>query len=111
MKEQIEKIDLIPKRDEGGDDYGEEEVKSSEMRVEDYTREEIEEDMGAIDWEFAYNEVLKVEEKKQDEAKLEQQRKMQEEKKRIEEELAKKYSLEKQKEIEVQNKKFEELRK
>jgi hypothetical protein len=34
------------------------------MRVDDYSKHEIEEDMNSIDWEFAYNEVLKIEEKK-----------------------------------------------
>lgn len=34
------------------------------MVVEDYTREEVEQDMNSIDWERAYNEILKVEEKK-----------------------------------------------
>jgi len=33
------------------------------MRVDDYTKEEIEEDMHFIDWEFAYNELLKSEDK------------------------------------------------
>jgi hypothetical protein len=35
-----------------------------QLRVEDYSKVEIEEDMNSIDWDFAYNEVLKLEEMK-----------------------------------------------
>jgi hypothetical protein len=34
------------------------------IRVDDYSKIEIEEDMNATDWEFAYKEVLKLEEEK-----------------------------------------------
>ncbi len=41
------------------------------MRVEDYSKEEIDEDLNAIDWDFAYDEVLKIEEKKKDKLQAE----------------------------------------
>lgn len=34
------------------------------VRVNDYSKEEIDEDLNAIDWDFAYKEVLKIENKK-----------------------------------------------
>lgn len=34
------------------------------MRVEDYTEEEIQEDINIVDWDFAYSEILKLEERK-----------------------------------------------
>lgn len=34
------------------------------MRVDDYTEEEIHDDIELVDWEFAYNEILKLEERK-----------------------------------------------
>ncbi len=37
------------------------------MRVEDYTEDEIQEDINSVDWDFAYNnEILKLEEHKKD---------------------------------------------
>lgn len=65
------------------------------MRVDDYTKQEIDEDMNSIEWEMAYKEVLKIEEKKNQEVEKEIEKKIQEEKKRIEEELKKKYQSEK----------------
>jgi hypothetical protein len=47
--------------------------------------------MNATDWEFAYKEVLKIEEEKNLEKQKEAERMIQEEKKKIEEELTKKY--------------------
>lgn len=40
------------------------------MTVEDYTEEEINDDINGIDWDYAYNEILKIEEQKQ--SKIEQ---------------------------------------
>ena len=66
-REQLESEPLINKDEEQQEEEGEDnQQKVSLMRVEDYTKEEIDEDMHAIDWEFAYSEVLKVEEKKKD---------------------------------------------
>ena len=63
-KVELEKIaELFPPDEENED---EESKDSCPMRVEDYTKEEIDEDLNAIDWEFAYEEVLKIEEKKKD---------------------------------------------
>lgn len=56
-------VELFPPHNE---ELEEESKVSCPMRVEDYTKEEIDEDLNAIDWEFAYEEVLKIEEKKKD---------------------------------------------
>lgn len=34
------------------------------MRVDDYTEHEIQEDIDNVDWDFAYNEILKFEDRK-----------------------------------------------
>ena len=47
---------------EEGED--EDQVLQKLMRVDDYTDEEIQEDINLVDWDFAYNEILKLEEKK-----------------------------------------------
>jgi hypothetical protein len=41
------------------------------MTLEDYNEDEIDEDINGIDWDFAYNEILKIDERKRDKAKLE----------------------------------------
>lgn len=41
------------------------------MRVENYTEEEIMEDQNAVDWETAYNEILKIEQTKKDKQSME----------------------------------------
>jgi hypothetical protein len=46
---------------------------SPELAVADYTEEEVEEDVNGIDWDFAYNEILKIDERKRDKVKLEQE--------------------------------------
>jgi hypothetical protein len=53
---------LIKLSEEEGVD--EDEERKRLIRVEDYSKIEIEEDMNATDWEFAYKEVLKLEEEK-----------------------------------------------
>lgn len=78
------------------------------MTVEDYSEHEIEEDINAIDWDFAYtNEILKVEEGK----KQEKARKFEEEKKKMEEELRSKYEQENQKNYEDIMRQMEEKQK
>ena len=34
------------------------------MRVDDYSRVEMDEDNNTIDWELAYNEILKIEDER-----------------------------------------------
>lgn len=34
------------------------------MKVEDYSEDEIQEDINLVDWDFAYNEILKFEDRK-----------------------------------------------
>lgn len=41
------------------------------MIVEDYTDHEIEQDVNMVDWDFAYNEILKLEERKKDKIAME----------------------------------------
>ena len=53
---------MIQAKMEEGED--EDQVLQKLMRVDDYTDEEIQEDINLVDWDFAYNEILKLEEKK-----------------------------------------------
>mmetsp|Transcript_1342 Transcript_1342/g.850 ORF Transcript_1342/g.850 Transcript_1342/m.850 type:complete len:97 (-) Transcript_1342:1647-1937(-) len=53
-KEAIIKEDLIDMNSECKEDEDEEEVRKQLVRVEDYSKVEIEEDMNTIDWEIAY---------------------------------------------------------
>lgn len=64
------------------------------MKVEDYTDEEIEEDLNAVDWDYADKEVMRLEEIKLDKLRLENQKKLEEEARKIEEELKLKYEQE-----------------
>lgn len=64
-RQQMENLDSIVKETES-DQEQEEESKQSSLRVEDYTKEEMDEDTNTVDWDTAYNEVLAVEEKKKD---------------------------------------------
>ncbi len=57
------------------------------MRVEDYTEEEIQEDINIVDWDFAYSEVLKLEERKRNMYTMEADKKLSEEKVKLEETL------------------------
>ena len=41
------------------------------MRVENYSEEELQEDTNAVDWESAYNEILKIEQRKKDKQTME----------------------------------------
>ncbi len=50
------------------------------MREDDYTEEEIQEDVNIVDWDFAYGEILKLEERKKNMYSKEAEKKMQEEK-------------------------------
>lgn len=34
------------------------------MTVDDYTEDEIQEDINSVDWDYAYSEILKIEERK-----------------------------------------------
>lgn len=34
------------------------------MTVDDYTEDEVQEDINSVDWDYAYNEILKIEERK-----------------------------------------------
>lgn len=45
----------------------EDEARRKRLIVEDYTEEEIEKDMNAVDWDFAYtHDILKMEAMRQD---------------------------------------------
>ena len=57
------------------------------MRVDDYSEQEIEQDVNEVDWDFAYGEILKLEERKKDKYTMEADKKLQEEKARIQEEM------------------------
>ena len=57
------------------------------MRVDDYSEQEIEQDVNEVDWDFAYGEILKLEERKKDKYTMEADKKLQEEKARIQEEI------------------------
>lgn len=60
------------------------EVRQQLMRVSDYTEEEIQEDVNMVDWDFAYNEILKLEERKKTKYTNEASKKFEEEKLRME---------------------------
>ncbi len=64
--------------------------------------------MTEVDWEFAYNEVLKIEELKKDKQTMEAEKKLSEEKIRIQEEMRIKYEDEKEKSIQKVQKEMEE---
>lgn len=61
------------------------------MRVDDYSEQEIEQDVNEVDWDFAYGEILKLEERKKDKYTMEADKKLQEEKARIQEEMRSRY--------------------
>ena len=62
--------------------------------MEDYGEDEVEEDDQAIDWDYAYSEILKIEARKKDKADEEARIKIDQEKARLEEELKRKYEEE-----------------
>ena len=39
-------------------------LRREQLKVEDYSKIEIDEDMNSIDWDLAYGEVLKIEDEK-----------------------------------------------
>jgi hypothetical protein len=61
------------------------------LRVDDYSEQEIEQDVNEVDWDFAYGEILKLEERKKDKYTMEADKKLQEEKARIQEEMRSRY--------------------
>jgi hypothetical protein len=77
--------------DEGED---EDQVRQRLMRVDDYTEDEIQEDINLVDWDFAYGEILKLEERKKSKLNKEADQKLQEERVKIEEALRIKYEQE-----------------
>ena len=76
---------------EAGDDDA---LRRTAMTVEDYDDDEVEDDDRQIDWDFAMDEILKIENRKKDKANEEARKKMEEERTRIEEDLKKKYEEE-----------------
>lgn len=64
------------------------------MRVEDYTEEEIQEDINMVDWDFAYNEILMLEERKKSKYTKEANQKFEEEKIKMEQEMKLKFEEE-----------------
>lgn len=83
---------MDPKDFEGLED--EDAARQTAMRVDDYTEEEIQEDINIVDWDFAYSEILKLEERKKDLYTKEADKKLQEEKLKIEEQLRLRYEEE-----------------
>ena len=69
------------------------------MRVDDYSEEEIQEDITLVDWDYAYNEILKIEERKISKFTKEADKRVQQEKQRLEEELRIKFEEEQQKNL------------
>ena len=67
-------------------DESEEDALKRMITVEDYSEEEIEQDIAMVDWDFAYNEILKIEQRKKDKSEMEAARKWQEEMRRVEQE-------------------------
>ena len=54
----------------------EEEIRRQALTVGDYDDDEIEDDDKQIDWDFAMDEILKLENRKKDKAKQEAQKKI-----------------------------------
>lgn len=104
------KEELISMNSQEKGEEDEDELRRRLMRVDDYSKHEIEEDMNSIDWELAYQEVIKIEEEKTIEKEKLTQIKIEEEQKRIEAELTAKYQKEKSKEIEAQQKQVNEFK-
>lgn len=77
------------------------------MRVDDYTEDEMQEDIELVNWDFAYNEILKLEEHKKSLYTREANQRMQEERQRLEEQ----FRLKHEEEQLVLQQKMEELRK
>ena len=94
---------------EEGED--EDQVLQKLMRVDDYTDEEIQEDINLVDWDFAYNEILKLEEKKKVKYTMEADRRAQQEKIKLEEDLRIQYEEEQNRKMEEVNKKMEDQQK
>jgi hypothetical protein len=90
---QLAKIGLIDTSEESKEE-DEEELRRKQLTVQDYGDDEVEEDDNAIDWDFAFGEILKIEERKKDKAEIEARKKIEEEKARLEEELKRKYEEE-----------------
>ena len=61
--------------DEENKEESEEDRLKSLLRVDDYTEEELEQDLNGVDWDFAYSEILKLEERKKDKYALEAEKK------------------------------------
>ena len=70
--------------DDYQNDDDEETARQKLMRVDDYTELEIQEDINMVDWDFAYNEILKLEERKKSKYTSEANAQLEVEKARIE---------------------------
>lgn len=83
------------------------------MTVHDYSEEEVEQDIAQVDWDFAYNEILKIEQRKKDKHEMEAAKKWQEEMKRVEQEHREKMEAMQQdviKQMQQKEKEAEELK-
>jgi len=80
--------------EESKEEVDEDAQRRKAITVEDYDDDEVEDDDRQVDWDFAMDEILKIENRKKDKANEETRRKMEEEKARLEEDLKKKYEEE-----------------
>lgn len=90
----VSKSLLVAQEEESKD---EDELRRQQITVADYTEDEIEEDINGVDWDFAYNEILKIDERKRDKAKMEQEEALQKERQRVEQEMEAKLEEERKK--------------
>ena len=67
---------IYPEEEDSKQEGDEEATRKAQITVEDYTEEEIEEDINMVDWDFAYNEILKIEDRKKDKATKEAEEKL-----------------------------------
>ena len=74
---------MIPEQSEDTKDEDEDEARKKQLTVEDYTDQEIDQDTNEVDWDFAYSEILRLEERKKDKQTMEADKRLQEEKVRI----------------------------
>jgi hypothetical protein len=80
-------LSLFAVPDEESKEGDEDDQRRALLTVADYSQEEIDEDITSVDWDFAYNEVLKIDERKRDKVKLQQEEAMFKERVRIEQEM------------------------
>ena len=78
------------------------------LTIADYNDEEIEEDINGVDWDFAYNEVLRIDERKRDKVKHEQEEALLKERLRVEQEMEAKLEEERRRNMDEVQRMMEE---